>query len=301
MSTETVHKDYQDLDTWPLARSLEALVTGNLSAVRAVQQALPQLAYAAGGIERALASGGRLIYAGAGTSGRLAMQDAAELPPTFGFERTLVLLAGGESAQSSAREDAEDDTQMAIRMVENASVGPSDALMGVAASGATAFTVAAVRRARQLGAFTVALANNPNTPLLEAAEAAVLLDTGPEVLAGSTRLTAGTAQKIALNALSTAVLVRLGGAYGNLMVGMKPKNAKLRRRARAIVQQATGVSETKAAQALEAAHGQLREAIVMLESGLSPEDAAALLAQHDNRVRDALAELRSRTARGETK
>src|SRR5690606_26057187 len=163
------------------------------------------------------------------------VMDAAELAPTFGFDRTEVLLAGGGQARDRAQEGAEDDADAAAADIDGAAVGADDALIGVAASGRTPYTVAAVRRAKERGAFTVGLANNPATPLLEVGDVGVLLDTGPEVLAGSTRLAAGTAQKAALNALSTAVLVRLGGAYDNLMVGMRPLNAKLKRRAVDIV------------------------------------------------------------------
>jgi len=289
--TEGVAEQYKDLDTWTLGRTLAAIVAANEEAVRAVKRALPELERAAGGIGRCLAGGGRLIYVGAGTSGRLSLQDAAELPPTFGFERTLVLLAGGEGAQRSAQEGAEDDEEAAVRRVDAAEVSAHDAVVGVAASGKTPFTVAGVRRAQARGAFTVGIANNPSTPLLHAAEVGVLLDTGPEVLAGSTRLAAGTAQKVALNALSTSVLVRLGGAYGNLMVGMRPVNEKLRGRAVRILQGATGSTEEAARAALmEAlgAGGGVREAILMLARGVSAEEARARLQKHHNRVREAL-------------
>lgn len=290
--TETSDPRYRDLDAWPLARALEAIVESNARAVAAVARAQPELALAAAGLERCLAAGGRLVYLGAGTSGRLALQDAAELPPTFDFGRTLVLLAGGESAGGAAVENAEDDEAAALRAVEAAGVGPDDAAIGLAASGQTPYTVAGLRRARELGAFTVGIANNPGAPLLAAAEVGVLLDTGPEVLAGSTRLAAGTAQKVALNALSTAVLVRLGGAYHNLMVGMRPQNAKLRIRAAQIVAQAAEVSPEAAREALEQSGWRIREAIVMLRAGLPAAAAERLLMAHGQRVREALAGVR---------
>lgn len=287
MTTETVLDRYRDLDIWPLERSLAALIDSQRGAAEAVAAALPALVLAAEGIERALERGGRLLYAGAGTSGRLALQDAAELPPTFGFDRTQVLMAGGAAAGSASRERAEDDRDDGRSAVIAASVGPDDALIGIAASGRTPYTLAAVEEAAARGAFTVGIANNPGAPLLAAAAVGVLLDTGPEVLAGSTRMAAGTAQKIALNALSTAVLVRLGGAYRNLMVGMAPTNDKLARRALAIVREATAAAPEEAQTALQRSES-IREAIVVLGTGLDPAAARSLLAQHGGRVRAAL-------------
>lgn len=288
MRTEDRHPGTTDLDTWPPERALEAIVAGQEGAVAAVRAAIPALAAAARGIEERLARGGRLIYVGAGTSGRLALQDAAELPPTFGFERTLVLLAGGEEAGQAAREGAEDDEAAAIRDVDDASIGADDAVIGLAASGGTPYTRAAVRRARERGAFTVGIANNAGAALLHVAEIGVLLDTGPEVLTGSTRMAAGTAQKAALNALSTVVLVRSGGAYQNLMVGMRPVNDKLRWRALRIVQEATGADEATARSALASCHDSIREAIVVLLAGVTPEAARARLQAAGGRVRAAL-------------
>jgi len=287
LPTETSLRDFHDLDTWPLVQTLTALVDSNAAAVEAVRRALPDLERAAAGVERALAAGGRLIYVGAGTSGRLAMQDAAELPPTFGFEGAHAVLAGGEDAGAQALEGAEDDEDSARGRLSALVLNENDAVIGIAASGSTPFTVAAVVFARTQGAFTVGIANNPGAPLLVAAEVGVPLETPPEVLAGSTRLAAGTAQKVALNALSTAVMVRLGGAYGNLMVGMRPQNVKLRARAVRIIVQASGCTPTEAEAALMVGGG-IREAIVMLLNGLSPQEARERLAAHRNRIREAL-------------
>jgi N-acetylmuramic acid 6-phosphate etherase len=291
LTTERVDPLFADLDTWPTGRALAAVVEGQRRAIEAVAVALPALERAADGIAARLERGGRLAYAGAGTSGRLALLDAAELPPTFGFDRTVVLMAGGVEAASSAREGAEDDVTGAARAVAAAALGPDDALIGLAASGRTPFTVAAVRAARAAGAFTVGIASVAEAPLLAAADVGVWLDTGPEVLAGSTRLGAGTAQKAALNALSTVVLVRLGGAFGNLMVGMRPTNEKLRRRAVTLVATATGADEEVAAAALATAGGDLRVAIVLQVAGVDAGRARAALAAHGQRVRDALASL----------
>ncbi len=288
MTTESHDPTYQDLDVWSLGRIVDAVVEGSQHAVDAAREAREALVRAAIGIEDRLERGGRLVYVGAGTSGRIALQDAAELPPTFGFERTVVLMAGGGEAGAVAVENAEDDTDAAARDAARAGLGPDDALIAIAASGRTPYTLGVVRIARERGAFTVGIANNPDAPLLTAAEVGVLLQTGPEVLAGSTRLAAGTAQKIALNALSTAVLVRAGGAYRNLMVGMRPTNAKLRRRAVEVVCAATGATREAAERALGASDWSLREAIVMLEAGVGPELARELLIRHRNRVRDAL-------------
>ena len=287
LKTETSLETYTDLDTWPLSRTLGALIDSNAAAVEAVRRALPELERAATGLERALAAGGRLIYLGAGTSGRLAVQDAAELPPTFSFERAHAVLAGGEDAGARALEDAEDDEGSARERLRALALTADDAVVGIAASGSTPFTVAGVVFARAQGAFTVGVANNAGTPLLSASDVGILLETPPEVLAGSTRLAAGTAQKVALNALSTAVLVRLGGAYGNLMVGMRPKNIKLQGRATRIVMQAADCTALQAEAALKKG-GDIRTAIVMLLGGLEPEEARTRLEKHQNRVREAL-------------
>lgn len=288
MSTELISSDYAGLDGWSTREILAALTDSNVRAAQATAAALPALEAAADLLRPRLAAGGRLVYAGAGTSGRLALQDAAELPPTFGFSRTLVLMAGGAEAGAAALEGAEDDDGAAVTAVREAGIGPQDALIGIAASGRTPFTVAAVREARERGAATIGLANNPGTPLLDAAEVPVLVETGPEVLAGSTRLAAGTAQKIVLNALSTTVLVQLGGAFGNLMVGMKPSNAKLRERAQLIVAEATGAPLSTVLPALEAADWDIRTAIVMLLAGTEAVRARELLVVAGGVVREAL-------------
>jgi N-acetylmuramic acid 6-phosphate etherase len=292
LSTERVDPDFADLDAWPPARTLAAIVEGQRGAIEAVAGALPALERAADGIVERLAHGGRLAYAGAGTSGRLALLDSAELPPTFGFDRTVVLMAGGTGAMSTASEGAEDDAAEAEAGVAAASIGPDDALIGLAASGRTPYTVAAVRAARAAGAFTIGISNVAGAPLLDAADVGVFLDTGPEVLAGSTRLAAGTSQKAALNALSTVVMVQLGGAYGNLMVGMRSTNEKLRRRAVTMVATAAAVDEADAARALAASGHDVRTAIVMAAAGVGVEAAREALEAHRQRVRDALVALR---------
>ncbi len=290
MSTEDVAKRYQDLDTWPDHEILEALLERNFTALAAVRGALGALAQGAlKAAERLREGEGRLVFAGAGTSGRLALLEGVELPPTFGWPeaRLAYLLAGGEAALLSAQEGAEDREEEAEAGVERLGLGPRDVLVGVAASGRTPFTVAAVRAARARGALTLGLANNPATPLLEAAEIPVLLETGAEVLAGSTRLAAGTAQKVALNLFSTLLMVRLGRVYSNLMVGLRPTNAKLWARAIGIVSAIAGVGEEAASRLLEEAGGDPRLA-VLLHQTKSLQAAQERLEAASGRLREAL-------------
>ena len=287
-STETTSSDYNDLDTWSLADSLTVMAKSQQRAAAAVASVVADIEKAAAGIEHCLAAGGRLVYIGAGTSGRLALQDAAELVPTFGFERAVVLMAGGQAAQGKPIENAEDDTHHAEQEVNALQLTQNDAFIAVAASGRTPYTLAGLKTAKHAGAFTVALANNADVPMLAEADVGIFLDSGAEVLAGSTRLAAGTAQKITLNMLSTAVLVRLGGAYGNVMVGMRPTNNKLKQRAVNIVREAAEVSEAVARRALLTSNWHIRSALVIAAANVSLERAQMVLEKHQQRVRDAL-------------
>ncbi|PXA99127.1 N-acetylmuramic acid 6-phosphate etherase, partial [Nostoc sp. 3335mG] len=221
----------------------------------------------------------------AGTSGRLAVLDGTELYPTYSWpmERLLFLIAGGMEALTCAKEGAEDDAEAARAAVATQQIGANDVVIGVAASGRTPFTVAAVIAARAAGALTIGIANNPDTLLTDAAEYGVVAATGSEIVAGSTRMKAGTAQKAALNLLSTAIMVRLGLVYRGRMVAMRVSNAKLLRRARAMVQDLAGVDAEAAAQALEAGDNDLRRA-VLIAQGAAPDRAAALLADHRGRL-----------------
>ncbi len=291
MSTEGIDPAYAGLDTWAAGRILRAVTDANRRAIDAVERALPALTRAAEGVEERIGRGGRLVYVGAGTSGRLGLMDAVELAPTFGYDEAVVLMAGGGDAQTQAKEGAEDDVAAAADDLRRVGVGADDAVIGVAASGRTPYTVAAVTGARRLGAFTVGIANNAGTPLLEVPDVGVLLDTGPEVLAGSTRLAAGTAQKAALNALSTTVMVRLGGAHDNLMVGMRPLNAKLVQRAAGIVAQATARGVDEAKELLDAAGRDMRVAIVMGLTGADSGAAQVALRESGGRVRAAVSSL----------
>jgi N-acetylmuramic acid 6-phosphate etherase len=230
-------------------------------------------------IAERLARGGRLFYAGAGTSGRIAMLDAAELPPTFGIEPSLVrvLMAGGERAYFAAAEGAEDD-EAAAREAVDRNVKSGDALVGIAASGTTPYTVAAVRRAKERGAFTVGVTSTPESPLAGEADLAIVAQTGPEVILGSTRMKSGTAQKLILNAISTGVMIRLGRVYSNLMIEMPMTNEKLRRRGERMVELAAGVSREVAARSLREAAGNVKLAAVMAKRGVAAEEARRLLA-----------------------
>jgi N-acetylmuramic acid 6-phosphate etherase len=237
-----------------------------------------RIAHAIDRIAERLARGGRLFYAGAGTSGRIAMLDASELPPTFGTDPALVcvLMAGGERAFLAAAEGAEDDEDAAVAAVDR-EVAAADAVVGIASSGTTPFTVAAVRRAKGLGALTVGVTSTPGSPLAHEAEIAIVPRTGPEVILGSTRMKSGTAQKLVLNALSTGVMIRLGRIYSNLMIEMPATNEKLRRRAVRMVELAAGVIREAAEQALHDADGNVKLAAVMAKRRVSRDEARQLL------------------------
>jgi N-acetylmuramic acid 6-phosphate etherase len=291
MDTEDRPKRYRDADTWPAERSLAAMLDSQMAAFRAVRHALPELARAAEAAAERLGRGGRLVYAGAGASGRLAVQDGVELHPTFGWprERLCYLIAGGEAALVRSIEGAEDDASAGAAAVDGLALGAADVLVAVAASGRTAFTCAAQARARAAGAMTIGLANNPGTPLLEQAEIPVLLATGPEFLAGSTRMTAGTAQKIALNLLSTQTMMALGRVYQGFMVDVIPSNAKLVARAKGIVQALTGCAPAQAAALWERAGGDLKVAVLLADC-LGVDEAKARLEAAGGNLRRARAD-----------
>jgi len=285
MSTERASPRYSGIELWSPAEILDAMVEGQFTAVAAVRAARGALEAAALAIETRLKDGGRLVYVGAGTSGRLAVQDGAELLPTFGWpaDRLLLLLAGGDAALLRAVEGAEDDAEIAAELVRRHAIDARDALVAVAASGTTPFTVAALRAARARGALTIGIANNTDTPLLAEAEHPVWLDTGPEPIAGSTRMKAGTAQRVALTLLSSLVMIRLGRVYRGLMVEMRAVNSKLARRSEAILKELTGCDREAAHDALRRAEGDLKAAILLLE-GCEPCEAVAILARTGGRL-----------------
>ena len=297
MSTEETSPRYAELDLWPTAQAVTAMFEGQIEAVAAVRPQIGAIANAADeAAERLRNPSGRLVYVGAGTSGRLAALDGVELDPTFGWsrDRLIIGIAGGLDALAGSVEGAEDDEDASRDLVRSAGLDRTDVMISVAASGTTPFTVAAVREASAAGALTVGISNNANTPLLLAADHPILLDTGPEVLAGSTRMKAGTAQKIALNLLSTAIMVRLGHVYDGLMVDMRVSNRKLRTRAIGIVAQIAGVDPQAAEAALDGADNDIKLAS-LIASGVERDQARALLAASENNVRSALAAARERT------
>jgi N-acetylmuramic acid 6-phosphate etherase len=295
LDTERVSPRYCDIDLWDSADILEALIEGQFVAVAAVRAARPALERASDAIEARLKGGGRLVYVGAGTSGRLAVQDGAELMPTFSWpaDRLLLLIAGGSEALLRSVEGAEDEVEHAAQLVRSHDVGPADALIAVAASGSTPFTLSCLRAARRRGALTVGIANNPGTPLLEDADCPVLLETGSEPIAGSTRMKAGTAQRIALNLLSSLVMIRLGRVYGGLMVDMQAANAKLTRRSQSMLRHLTGRSSEEISTALAAADGSVKLAALLLK-GCDPADAKAVLNRAGGQLRIALAAVERR-------
>lgn len=290
LRTESPSEDHPDLDLYPTQDLLLTLVDDQQRAAQAVREATPMLALALEAAVPRIAAGGRLVYVGAGTSGRLGLLDSVELSPTFSWphDRALALLAGGRPAVFEAVEGAEDDEAQGAVDVRLAQVGEDDVVLLVAASGHTPYVLGALQAARDAGALTIGLSCNAGAPVALKAHFGVVLDTGPERISGSTRLKAGTAQKIALNSFSTALMVRLHKVYGHLMVDLRATNAKLRRRALALTRHATGADEIAAERALRDSGFRVKVAIVMLETGLDVSRAEARLAAGDGSVRAAL-------------
>jgi N-acetylmuramic acid 6-phosphate etherase len=290
METERVSPRYSGIDVWDPADVLDAMIEGQFSAVSAVRAAKPAIQRAALAIESRLQYRGRLIYAGAGTSGRLAVQDGAELMPTFSWppERVLLLIAGGDNAMVRAIEGAEDEVEQAKELVERHNVGAHDAMIAVAASGTTPFTLACLREAKARDALTIGIASNRGTPLLDEAEHPIFLETGPEPIAGSTRMNAGTAQRISLNVLSSLLMIRLGRVYKGLMVNVSATNSKLALRREAILRSLTGRSRNEVREALARANGSVKLAVLLLE-GCDLETALTALDSVDGRLGAAIA------------
>lgn len=290
LETEGVRPELDDLDERPIAQLVRLLVDAEREAQAAVSAAVPRISAVAEAIAERLGRGGRLFYLGAGTAGRLAVLDAAELAPTFSLPpgRVIALIAGGPAAMTRAAEGSEDDTEAAADELRAHELAAADAVVGVTASGRTPYVLGGLEHARRLGALTAAVVNNLGSPAVALAEHVVELRTGPEVIAGSTRLTAGTAQKMVLNAISTSVMVRLGKTYGARMVDLAATNAKLRRRALRIVREVTGASAEAAEAALRDAGGHAKTAIVAILWGIGAHEAERRLADAGGRVRAAL-------------
>ncbi|EAT10289.1 N-acetylmuramic acid 6-phosphate etherase [Sphingobium sp. 10 DY56-G10] len=289
MSTEAIDPRYVDIDQWPTALAVEAMLEGQMAAIAAIGSQTMAIAQAAEAAAARLGSQGRLVYVGAGTSGRVAVQDGVELYPTYNWpeDRLLFLMAGGLDALTQAAEGAEDDADAARAAVAASHIGPHDVVIGVAASGRTPFTCAAIAAAREAGALTVGVANNGATLLLEAADHGILAETGTEIIAGSTRMKAGTAQKAVLNILSTAIMLRMGLVYRGRMVNMRISNAKLRKRGEAMICDIAQVDQATAAQALDMA-GQDIKLAVLIARGLDRQAAESLLAAYGDNLADAI-------------
>jgi N-acetylmuramic acid 6-phosphate etherase len=288
-NTESLNPRFSDIDNWPTVEAVEAMLEGQMAAVASIKAQTKAIAITAEAAANRLLSAGRLVYVGAGTSGRVAVQDGVELGPTFGWpkERLVYLMAGGLSALANSAEGAEDDIAAARSEIAINAVSTNDVVIGVAASGKTPFTIGAIQAARSAGALTIAIANNPETALLASADHALLADTGSEVIAGSTRMKAGTAQKAMLNLLSTAIMLRLGRVYRGMMVDMVISNDKLLKRAFGIVATLTNCSEATAINAVEASNHNIKKA-VLIAMGHSLTEASALLDAHHGILRDAL-------------
>jgi N-acetylmuramic acid 6-phosphate etherase len=288
--TEQVNPASAGIDALPAGRILEIINAEDRKVAEAVAREIPAIARAVDAIVEAIRAGGRLFYIGAGSSGRLGVMDAAECPPTFSADPGLVqgIMAGGEPALAHPTEAAEDDPAVGARDLRERGFTSRDVLVGIAASGRTPYVLGAVAEARRLGAVTAGISCTPDSELARAVHIAITPLPGPEILAGSTRMKAGTATKLVLNMLSTAVFIRLGYVYGNLMVNVQPKNTKLIDRARRIIAQAADVSYEAAGDLLAAAGNSVRTAIVMGKMGVDRETAERRLAAAGGRVSQAL-------------
>lgn len=280
-TTEQINPNTSQIDKLPTLEALRVINSEDRKVAEAIEQVLPAIANAVDGIAERLQRGGRLFYTGTGTSGRLGVLDAAECPPTFGVSPDLVqgVIAGGYDACYKAVEASEDDRDAGAKDLQSRGFTAADCLVGIAASGRTPYTIGAVEYARRIGALTVCIVCNENSGLAAAAEIAIEPIVGPEVIAGSTRLKSGTAQKLVLNMLSTMAMVRLGYVTGNRMTNLKTSNIKLRQRATGLVMAECDLDKASAEAALEAAGWDLRVAIVMVKTNASREAAEAALQQ----------------------
>ncbi|MFJ8793322.1 N-acetylmuramic acid 6-phosphate etherase [Streptomyces sp. NPDC102462] len=290
LTTEAFRPELAGIDKLPTLE-IARLMNGEDTAVpAAVAACLPQIAAAIDAIAARMGRGGRLVYAGAGTAGRLGVLDASECPPTFNTDpaRVVGLIAGGAEAMVTSVEGAEDSKELARKDLDSLALGSDDTVVGVSASGRTPYAIGAVEHARALGALTVGLACNADSALAAAAEHGIEVVVGPELITGSTRLKAGTAQKLVLNMLSTITMIRLGKTYGNLMVDVRASNDKLRARSRRIVALATGAADEEIERALTETGGEVKNAILAILAGVDGPTAARLLAQSNGHLRAAL-------------
>lgn len=291
LTTEQTNPASEDLDLKSALEIARVINAEDAKVAAAVERVLPKIAEAIDAITAVLKNGGRLIYVGAGTSGRIAALDAAECPPTFNTHPRMVqfVMAGGAKALAGAIEADEDSRKLGIQELRRRKPNKKDVVIGLAASGRTPFTVAALEYARQVGAKTIAITSNPRTPITKAAELSIVVETGSEVVAGSTRMKAGTAEKMVLNMISTGTMVRLGYVYGNLMVNVHRKNSKLAERSLGIVQQALDLDSKASVVVLKRAGNSVPVAIVMSNAAVSRAIAKQALAQSAGHVRNAVA------------
>ncbi|GAA3826365.1 N-acetylmuramic acid 6-phosphate etherase [Sphaerisporangium flaviroseum] len=288
--TEQSDPRYRQIDRLPTAEIARLMNAADSTVPGAVARAVPQISAAIDQIAARMQDGGRLLYVGAGTSGRLAVLDASECPPTFGTDPEVVqgIIAGGVQALTRSVEGAEDDAEAGAAAIRERRVGPLDSVVGISAGGRAPFVVAAVTEARALGALTVGLACNEGVPLSQAADHSIEVVVGPEVVTGSTRLKAGTAQKLVLNMISTIAMIKCGRTFGNHMVEVSASNTKLVDRAARIVGDITGANLSASRAALEAAGHEVKTAVVMIERDLAPDEARLLLAAYGDRLDSAL-------------
>ena len=289
--TEQILSSASNLDQMSTIEMVRLINDEDATVATAVRKALPQIARAVDCVADALRHGGRLIYVGAGTSGRLGALDASEIPPTFNVSPRTVqyIMAGGPRALGASTEASEDDTALAVQEIKKRKPGKHDVVLGIATSGRTPFTIAALEYARSRGSSTIALTCNRNSPLERVSDFAIVTEVGPEVLAGSSRMKAGTAHKMVINMISTGAMTRLGYVYGNLMVNVWTKNEKLVQRATRIIEQATGSDHETAARALKDSGNRTPVAVVMLAAGVPRSKAAAALKKSKGHVRQAIA------------
>jgi N-acetylmuramic acid 6-phosphate etherase len=293
LETEQVNPATTEIDRMSALEMAQVMNAEDARVTEAIKEELPQIARAIEEIATRMRRGGRLIYAGAGTSGRLGVLDAAECPPTFNIpaERVIALLAGGPIAQTQAQEDLEDSVEAGEADVAQLKLSADDVVVGIAASGRTPYALGAVAYAQAHGALTIGVACNKNTPLAKAVQIMIAPVVGPEVITGSTRLKAGTAQKLVLNMLSTGTMIMLGKTLGNLMIDVQPTNYKLRLRALSIVQTATGLERDQAEELLQKSGDEVKTAILVGKTNLTPQEAREHLTAHAGVLRAALDEL----------
>ena len=290
LRTEQVDAKFALLDVMTVPELLEVMNESDSEVPKAVAKVLPVIGSAIEDIVERMMQGGRLIYMGAGTSGRLGVLDAAECGPTFSVspDEVVAFIAGGSTALRQAVEGAEDDPVAGENDLKSVAITPRDVVVGIAASGRTPYVRGGLQYAKSVGALTVSLTCNPNSEISEGVNYAIEVDSGPELLAGSTRLKSGTAQKLVLNMISTVTMIRLGKTFGNLMVDLQITNAKLQDRALRIIENATGATRAEASAALETSGQSVKVAIVMILLGIDAEQARARLRDGSNRIRQAL-------------